>query len=330
MWNTTSGTWQVTEDLKFVSDSLLFGRHIVELNASNDSLVRTYVWGLDLSGTMDGASGVGGLLMICNFQSPIGHHFAAYDGNGNVVALVSGASGAETARYEYGPFAEPIRLTGPAVSLNPFRFTTKCTCNTTDLVLYEYRAYSPALGRWPNRDPIGEQGGVNLYWFNGNNPLTKFDALGLLPLDYPNWPQRPPSPKPPKYPKGFALCQRDIQKDGICDCPAIFANALGGEHAYMQYVDDEGNKWGYGFGKAGVVPEKHFDPNRCKPCKKTGGALKHGSGSGKASLAATDDEIKDCIKNHPPSKDYKAWGKNRYNCKDWAKEAAANCGLDCN
>ena len=45
----SSGTWQVTEDLKLVSDPTLFGRHIVDLNASNNVPVRTYVWGLDLS-----------------------------------------------------------------------------------------------------------------------------------------------------------------------------------------------------------------------------------------------------------------------------------------
>jgi len=45
MWNTNSGTWQVTEDLKFVSDPLLFGRHIVELRASDNVLVQSYVVG---------------------------------------------------------------------------------------------------------------------------------------------------------------------------------------------------------------------------------------------------------------------------------------------
>jgi len=58
--------------------------------------------------------------------------------------------------------------------------------------------------------------------------------------------------------------------------------------------------------------------------------LKPGSGHGKAGTVATDIEIKDCIIKHPPSKEYKAWGRNHYSCKDWAKEAAANCGLDCN
>ena len=179
MWNTDSGTWQVTEDLKFVSDPLLFGRHVVELNATDNTLMRSYVWGLDLSETMDGVGGVGGLLWICNFQSPIGHHFAAYDGNGNVVALVSATAGTETARYEYGPFAEPIRLTGPAAGQNPFRFSTKRTCNTTDLVLYEYRAYSPTLGRWLNRDPLEELGGFNLHGFAQNNSQKFVDPYGL-------------------------------------------------------------------------------------------------------------------------------------------------------
>jgi len=182
---------------------MLFGRHIVEWNATDNALVRTYVWGRDLSGTMDGAGGVGGLLMICNFQSPIGHHFAAYDGNENVVALVSATTGTETARYEYGPFAEPIRISGPAATLDPFRFSTKSTDNATDLLLYEYRVYNPSTGRWPNRDSIGELGFEairrpmlneytdvpNLYAFVLNEPLNKVDNFGLAP----GGPYHPPS-----------------------------------------------------------------------------------------------------------------------------------------
>ena len=202
----SSGTWQVTEDLKFISDAMLFGRHIVELSVANNTMVRSYVWGLDLSGTIDGAGGVGGLLWVSNFQSPIGPHFAAYDGNGNVVALVSAATGTETARYEYGPFAEPIRVTGPAANLNPFRFSTKRTCNTTDLVLYEYRTYSPNLGRWLHRDPVtGYEFGLthedlaekmadeategmgqdshNEYLFVRNGPKDAVDLLGLVEVE---------------------------------------------------------------------------------------------------------------------------------------------------
>ena len=174
------------EDLKFISDPMLFGRHIVELNSTNNTLVRSYVWGLDLSGTMDGAGGVGGLLWVTLHTASgpaAGAHFAAYDGNGNVVALVSATTGTETARYEYGPFGEPIRLTGPAANQNPFRFSTKRTCNATDLVLYEYRAYNPIIGRWLSRDPIGEEGAINLYVFVANGSTYRVDRHGLDFID---------------------------------------------------------------------------------------------------------------------------------------------------
>jgi RHS repeat-associated protein len=84
-----------------------------------------------------------------------------------------------TARYEYGPFGEPIRISGPAATLNPFRFSTKRTDNTTDLVLYEYRVYQSSTGRWLSRDPIEEAGGLNLYSMAVNNMLNQIDYLGL-------------------------------------------------------------------------------------------------------------------------------------------------------
>jgi len=200
----SSGSWQVTEDLKLVSDPVLFGRHIAELRANDNALVRSYVWGLDLSGSLDGAGGVGGLLWVTLHTGSgpaAGTHFAAYDGNGNIVALSAASDGPESARYEYGPFGELIRVTGPAAALNPFRFSTKRTDSTADLVLYEYRAYSPSTGRWPNRDPIGETGfetlrrkrssvilgEPNRYEFIHNDPLNRIDPVGLWQWGWPPW-----------------------------------------------------------------------------------------------------------------------------------------------
>jgi len=156
------------------------------------------VWGLDLSGaqagpaTMQGAGGVGGLLWMTQHTGPdAGMHFAAYDGNGNIVALSAASDGSESARYEYGPFGEPIRVTGPMAKENPFRFSTKRTDKTTDSVLYEYRVYSPAMGRWLSRDPVGEKSfralgsqkrvraAGNLYVFVANDPDNGIDRLGL-------------------------------------------------------------------------------------------------------------------------------------------------------
>lgn len=41
-----------------------------------------------------------------------------------------------------------------------------------------YRYYSPELGRWPSRDPIGEEGGLNVYFFVVNAPIDTVDTLG--------------------------------------------------------------------------------------------------------------------------------------------------------
>ncbi len=44
---------------------------------------------------------------------------------------------------------------------------------------YGYRYYSPELGRWLSRDPMGEKGGLNLYDMCGNDPVNLYDYLGL-------------------------------------------------------------------------------------------------------------------------------------------------------
>lgn len=44
---------------------------------------------------------------------------------------------------------------------------------------YGYRYYLPQLGRWPSRDPIVEEGGINLYGVVGNDPVSHIDLYGL-------------------------------------------------------------------------------------------------------------------------------------------------------
>ena len=48
-----------------------------------------------------------------------------------------------------------------------------------EVTVYGYRYYSPEMGRWINRDPIGERGGYNVYAFVENQPVNKVDKLGL-------------------------------------------------------------------------------------------------------------------------------------------------------
>ena len=159
---------------KYVYD----GWNLVAVLDNTSSLLYSFAWGTDVSGTAQGAGGVGGLLsMTVHSGANAGTYFYVYDGNGNVTALVNATNGVVAAQYEYGPFGELIRATGPMAFTNPFRFSTKFQDDETGLLYYGYRYYNPSTGRWLSREPIGESAGP-LYAFVLNQPLSGFDVLG--------------------------------------------------------------------------------------------------------------------------------------------------------
>lgn len=151
--------------------------HIAELDSQGD-LIRGYAWGTDLSGTLQGAGGVGGLVFVSDAAT--GLTLAPfYDGNGNVMGYADSGSGEIVAEFEYGPFGETIRATGPMADGLNIRFSTKFTDLETGLLYYGYRYYNPGLGRWLSRDLIGESGGLNLYGMVDNDLGNYIDYLGL-------------------------------------------------------------------------------------------------------------------------------------------------------
>jgi RHS repeat-associated protein len=142
------------------------------------TLQKTRLWGTDLSGSMQGAGGVGGLLSesyTSNPQSPI--CYPLYDGNGNVSEYLT-ATGSVAAHYEYDPFGNTVVNTDTGNQFT-YRFSTKPLDLETGLYYYGYRYYDPVTGRWPSRDPIAEKGGKNLYGFVGNMSISKYDRLGM-------------------------------------------------------------------------------------------------------------------------------------------------------
>ena len=48
----------------------------------------------------------------------------------------------------------------------------------TGMYLCQHRWYDPSQGRWLNRDPIGYEGGVNLYGYCEGSPVGLFDSSG--------------------------------------------------------------------------------------------------------------------------------------------------------
>jgi RHS repeat-associated protein len=174
--STNSGTaYQPAFTNRYVWDGNVL---LAVLNHTN-GLELSFLRGLDLSGTPQGAGGVGGLLFVGHFASAIGYHAVACDGNGNVTALVNAADGTESARYEFGPFGEPLRITGPMGKVNPLRFSTQFADDWTGDLKYLHRDYHADLGRWLSRDPIEEAGGMNVYGMLDNDPINFVDLYGL-------------------------------------------------------------------------------------------------------------------------------------------------------
>ena len=64
------------------------------------TFTKTNTWGADLSGSMQGAGGVGGLLAVTDST---GTYYPTYDGNGNVSEYLD-TTGTFVAHYEYDPF----------------------------------------------------------------------------------------------------------------------------------------------------------------------------------------------------------------------------------
>jgi YD repeat-containing protein len=123
----------------------------------------------------------------------------AYDANGNVMAIVTAASGVETARYDYDPFGQTLRATGPMALLNSIRFSTQFADDVKRTLHYLFRPLRPSLGRWLCRAPIGKSAFFDdqvaqnpkvvkklraealrpAYTFIANDGLNKTDRLAL-------------------------------------------------------------------------------------------------------------------------------------------------------
>ena len=97
---------------------------------------------------------------------------------GSIRELVD-TSGAVRARYDYGLYGRRTKVSGNLDA--DFGFTGHYTHTPSSLVLAPFRAYDPELGRWLSRDPIEEEGGVNLYGYAYGNPIAFIDTDGLDP-----------------------------------------------------------------------------------------------------------------------------------------------------
>ncbi|MCB9497506.1 MAG: hypothetical protein H6686_11525 [Fibrobacteria bacterium] len=102
------------------------------------------------------------------------------DERGSVRMVVNTASGSVASSFEYDAWGNVTSSVTP--EFQPFGYAGGLRDDATSLVRFGARDYSPELGRWTAKDPIGFNGGLtNLYGYVGNDPVNRVDPLGLAP-----------------------------------------------------------------------------------------------------------------------------------------------------
>ena len=176
---TNEPTWVAASERWYVYDGMV----VVQERDKNNVPKVSYTRGLDLSGSRQGAGGIGGLLARSEHGTSSPYAISRTDcyhadGNGNITALVD-TNSALSASYQYDPYGNVMSSSGAMKDANVYRFSSKMFHATSELYYYGYRFYDPNLQRWLSRDPIMERGGINLYRFVRNSPGRYVDRFGL-------------------------------------------------------------------------------------------------------------------------------------------------------
>jgi RHS repeat-associated protein len=139
------------------------GDRLVSEASTSGQLTRRYVFGPAIDEPLVWFEGAGASIKRYLDADERGSVIRATDGAGTVVA---------TNTYdEYG-------LPG-SVNSGRFQYTGQSWLPEVSLYNYKARMYSPQIGRFMQPDPIGQQGGINLYNYVLSDPINSIDQTGL-------------------------------------------------------------------------------------------------------------------------------------------------------
>lgn len=103
------------------------------------------------------------------------NYYYTRDQVGSVRELMS-STGTIVSRMAYDPYGRTTTVSG--TTLPTIQYAGYYPHQTSGLELTQYRAYDANTGRWLSRDPIAEKGGLDLYDYVYNNPISNFDPEG--------------------------------------------------------------------------------------------------------------------------------------------------------
>jgi RHS repeat-associated protein len=105
-------------------------------------------------------------------------HFFQIDHHGSVVAMAANNGNESEGPYTYDPFGNGAPTTG-----TPYKYVGMRLDAETGFYYDRARYYIPALGRFPQPDPVGYKADLNLYPYAGNDPTDSVDPTGLMCAD---------------------------------------------------------------------------------------------------------------------------------------------------
>jgi len=173
-------------------DYLYDGVQCIEERDGSNNVKRQYVWGqyvdeLIQQREIDGESETDYYLLsdllyraaaLTDYEGAIVETYDC-DAYGNTIAFSAASGGdwwSDNATTTSDPTCQFI-FTGR-------RFDPETSDATTQMYFYRARYYSPTLGRFISRDPIGYAGGMNLYEYVGGMAVDAVDPMGIyIPRD---------------------------------------------------------------------------------------------------------------------------------------------------
>ena len=156
---------------------------IMRVNVNEDiDQTFTYHWGKDISGKPHLATGIGGLLLVRNYDEFL---FPQFDAIGNIIAY-NNSHGQNRIRCTYSIFGDIQSTEGLSLDAKLPLYSSRFQTAHSGLVIYGFRCYDPNTMRCLSRDPL-ESEDANPYLFCRNDPLSHVDLYGLKGISPMGW-----------------------------------------------------------------------------------------------------------------------------------------------